>query len=39
MISVPTGLTSLGDFAGKIALKKSGIFSARVVKTILNNQV
>jgi hypothetical protein len=38
MISVPTGLTSLGDFAGKIALKKSGIFSARVVKTILNNQ-
>ena len=37
MIGVPTGLTSLGDFASKIALKKSGIFAARVVKTILND--
>jgi len=37
MISVPTGLTSLADL-NKIPLNKAGIFSARVVKTILNNQ-
>tara|TARA_B100001778_G_scaffold325658_1_gene321382 strand:+ start:78 stop:1316 length:1239 start_codon:yes stop_codon:yes gene_type:complete len=36
MISVPTGLTSLADLK-KIPLNKAGIFSARVVKTILNN--
>jgi len=37
MISVPTGLTSLVDL-NKTSLNKSGIFSARVMKTILNNQ-
>ena len=37
MIGVPTGLTSLENLKN-IPLKKAGIFSARVVKTILNDQ-
>jgi hypothetical protein len=37
MIGVPTGLTSLENLKN-IPLKRAGIFSARVVKTILNDQ-